>query len=77
MLLERTTFVPAPIERVFDFFSDPRNLARLTPSSLGFTILSAPGRALQQGDEIEYRIRAFPYHDLLTHRFEMGMMVWL
>jgi ligand-binding SRPBCC domain-containing protein len=57
MLLERTTFIPAPIDRVFAFFSDPRNLSRLTPSSLGFTILSAPLRELRQGDEIEYRIR--------------------
>ncbi len=27
--------------------------------------------------KIEYRIRAYPYHPLLTHPFEMGMMVWL
>ena len=27
--------------------------------------------------KIEYRIRAFPSHDLLTHPFEMGMMLWL
>ncbi len=27
--------------------------------------------------KIEYRIRAYPYHELLTHPFEMGMMVWL
>lgn len=26
---------------------------------------------------IEYRIRVYPYHELLTHRFEMGMMRWL
>jgi len=26
---------------------------------------------------IEYRIRVYPYHELLTHRFEMGMMKWL
>ena len=26
---------------------------------------------------IEYRMRAYPYHELLTHPFEMGMMVWL
>mgnify|MGYP001558566168 CR=1 FL=1 len=26
---------------------------------------------------IEYRIRVYPYHELLTHRFEMGMMTWL
>ena len=27
--------------------------------------------------KIEYRIRVYPYHKLLTHRFEMGMMTWL
>lgn len=27
--------------------------------------------------KIEYRLRIYPYHELLTHPFEMGMMVWL
>ncbi len=27
--------------------------------------------------KLEYRIRAYPYHHLLTHPFEMGMMRWL
>ena len=27
--------------------------------------------------KIEYRIRAYPHHDLLTQPFEMGMMLWL
>lgn len=27
--------------------------------------------------KIEYRIRAYPYHELLTHRFEMGLIKWL
>ena len=27
--------------------------------------------------KIEYRIRVYPYHEMLTHPFEMGMMVWL
>ena len=27
--------------------------------------------------KIEYRIRIHPHHELLTHPFEMGMMVWL
>ena len=26
---------------------------------------------------IEYRVRAYPASELLTHPFEMGMMVWL
>lgn len=25
----------------------------------------------------DYRVRLFPYHDLLTHRLETGLMVWL
>ncbi len=27
--------------------------------------------------KLEYRVRAYPYNDLLTHPFEMGMMRWL
>ena len=27
--------------------------------------------------KIEYRIRIYPHHEMLTHAFEMGMMVWL
>jgi len=27
--------------------------------------------------KLEYRIRAFPSHPLLTHKFEIGLMSWL
>jgi glycogen phosphorylase len=27
--------------------------------------------------KLEYRVRLYPYHELLTHPFEMGMMQWL
>ncbi|HEX5337242.1 MAG TPA: alpha-glucan family phosphorylase, partial [Gallionella sp.] len=27
--------------------------------------------------KLEYRIRTYPYHEMLTHPFEMGMMRWL
>jgi starch phosphorylase len=27
--------------------------------------------------KLEYRIRAYPYHDALSHRFEMGLMKWI
>jgi starch phosphorylase len=27
--------------------------------------------------KLEYRIRVYPYHELLAHPFEMGMMRWL
>lgn len=31
----------------------------------------------EQCGKLEYRIRTFPYHELLTHPFELGMMRWL
>src|SRR5262249_24532838 len=27
--------------------------------------------------KLQYRLRIYPYHELLTHPFEMGMMRWL
>jgi len=27
--------------------------------------------------KLEYRIRAFPHHTALSHRFEMGLMKWI
>lgn len=57
MLLERTTFVPAPAADVFAFFSRPENLARITPPSLGFTIRELPPEGIREGARIVYRIR--------------------
>ncbi len=31
----------------------------------------------EQCGNLEYRIRVYPYHELLTHPFELGMMRWL
>lgn len=57
--LERTTLVAAPLREVFDFFGDPKNLARITPASMGFVITDAPARKLREGDRIHYRLRVF------------------
>ena len=48
------------------------------------------GRMTEQGEQrfalelspelcgkLEYRIRLYPIHELLTHPFELGMMRWL
>ncbi len=31
----------------------------------------------EQCGKLEYRFRAYPYHEMLTHPFEMGMMRWI
>jgi ligand-binding SRPBCC domain-containing protein len=55
--LERTHRVAASPAGVFAFFSDPGNLARLTPPGLRFRIHGAPPERLAAGSTIEYRIR--------------------
>jgi len=45
-----------PIEEVFAFFSNPRNLGRITPSAMGFEQVSTD-LTMRPGLEIEHRIR--------------------
>lgn len=55
-------FVSAPIERVFDFFSDAGNLQDLTPPWVNFKIVTPRPIEMKSGAIIDYelRIRAFP-----------------
>lgn len=57
-VLERTQLVPVSLERAFAFFSDPWNLAAITPPWLRFQIVAAPDD-LAQGALLAYRLRLF------------------
>ena len=54
--LSASQFVARPIEEVFDFFSRPENLGRITPASMGFEFLTED-RNMRDGLVIRYRIR--------------------
>jgi NADH dehydrogenase len=76
MAMHRLTafqFIPQPIDEVFGFFADPRNLGRITPPSMGFRFLTNDF-AMRQGLEIEYRLTplfSIPVHwKSLIDRFE-------
>lgn len=56
--LERTQVVPVALEAAFAFFSDPRNLERITPPWLRFRIVAAP-EELAPGARLRYRLRLF------------------
>jgi len=56
-LFETETIVPAARDRVFLFFSDAGNLARLTPASLDFRVLTESPFAMKEGALIDYRIK--------------------
>lgn len=56
-VLEAEHIVTGSPHEVFPFFSDAANLARLTPASFNFTVLTPMPIPMQAGTVIDYRIR--------------------
>lgn len=54
--LERTQVVPIGLAEAWAFFSDPRNLARITPPDLGFRVTSELPERMYEGLFISYQI---------------------
>lgn len=54
--LERRLLVAMSHERCWRFFSNPANLAKITPPSLGFRVLSAQPAEIYPGLMIRYRV---------------------
>ncbi len=55
LLMEQ--WVPEPIDKVFAFFSDAKNLERLTPPHLHFKVLGLSTEQLQEGTRIDYKLQ--------------------
>lgn len=56
-ILERTTHVPRPLEEVFPFFANARNLERITPPGMGFRITSTHPLNMKRNLMIDYQLR--------------------
>jgi ligand-binding SRPBCC domain-containing protein len=56
-ILQRTQVVPAGLEACWNFFSDPRNLEKITPPALDFRVHSALPPRVYPGLMISYRVR--------------------
>lgn len=54
--LQREQWLPRPVNDVFAFFADAKNLGRITPSWLNFQILDPQPTALATGVKIVYRL---------------------
>lgn len=54
--LRRSLWVPQPPEKVFPFFSDVRNLDRITPKWLHFRSVNHPEN-VGEGTKIEHKLR--------------------
>ncbi len=55
--LNTEIWLPAPLEDVFEFFSDARNLEILTPSWLKFEVLTPEPIEMKPGTLIDYRLK--------------------
>jgi ligand-binding SRPBCC domain-containing protein len=56
-ILERQQITDRPIDQVFDFYGDARNLERITPPWLGFEVTTPGPIKMGVGTLIEYRLR--------------------
>ena len=55
--INTTQFIDKPIDVVFDFFSKPENLERITPKNLSFKILTPTPIKMEKGALIDYTIK--------------------
>lgn len=54
--LHTKQIIRATAEQAWDFFSDPRNLAKITPPDMGFIVKSELPPRIHAGMMIEYRV---------------------
>jgi ligand-binding SRPBCC domain-containing protein len=76
--LDCELIAPGSLAEVFHFFEDPANLARITPSDMGFEIVSTD-RNMRRGLEIEYRVKVMglklPWKSLISEYGPPDMFV--
>lgn len=51
--------LPVSAEKLMIFFSVPENLARITPESMEFKVVSSTTRPIEEGTVLEYRVKKF------------------
>jgi ligand-binding SRPBCC domain-containing protein len=56
-VLKREQWLARPVDQVFAFFADARNLAALTPPSMGLRIVNPESIVMRAGARIHYRLR--------------------
>jgi ligand-binding SRPBCC domain-containing protein len=70
--LQTQLWLPQPREEIFNFFSDPSNLDRLTPPWLHFEVLTPKSVEMNAGTLLDYRLRL---HGIRL-RWQSEISVW-
>lgn len=58
--LEFNSFIPSGIDEVWSFFSDPKNLSRITPTEMNFRIITPLPEIMYKGMMIGYKVSPIP-----------------
>jgi ligand-binding SRPBCC domain-containing protein len=56
-VFEKKQLLPCSIETAWTFFSDPKNLARITPPDMDFRVMSTLPSNMYEGMMIRYRVK--------------------
>lgn len=56
-ILQKETIIARPVKEIFEFFTNAENLNIITPSFIGFKILTNLPIKMMKGTLIEYRIK--------------------
>lgn len=63
--LKRIQFLPITLQEAWDFFSSPKNLAKITPAKMNFRILDiSGGDKMHEGQIIKYRVQILPFYSV-------------
>lgn len=63
--LTRKQFIPISLQEAWNFFSSPKNLAKITPSKMNFRILDVSGGDnVHEGQVIKYNVRVLPFYSV-------------
>ena len=71
-VFESELWLPVPLEKVFPFFADARNLELLTPPWLNFQVLTPGEIKMKTGAKIDYQLRV---HGLRV-RWQSEITIW-
>lgn len=66
--LVREQVVERPLEETFAFFAEPRNLAKITPRWLGFSIVELDPGPMREGYRMRYRIHPLGFPSRWTSK---------
>ncbi|MGP0566019.1 MULTISPECIES: TIGR01777 family oxidoreductase [unclassified Nitrospina] len=65
-------WVPKPIDTIFEFYSDAKNLEILTPPFLNFSVTGQSTREMEEGTRINYRLKLYG----IPFRWQSIIMDW-